>query len=203
MYRQVGIGCERLFRQVLGDALGLTQDDTEWSYTISNPDGTRRRLSLDARIPIERIPDDADRRRVRTWMLEAAAALGVDRGIAESLSGIVFEVRQGYKSKDSKRQNADIANASAAYTRSCLPCVLLLSQQMDADVLQRYRLHRWTVLTGTLGADDPGVSTYDFMREVVGFDLAAFFARHAKTLQREVRAVLESLLSPGSGDDSR
>ncbi|MCX6277959.1 MAG: hypothetical protein NT004_07665 [Bacteroidetes bacterium] len=30
-------------------------------------------------------------------------------------NGVVFEVRQGYKSKDSKRQNADIDNATVAW----------------------------------------------------------------------------------------
>lgn len=48
-----------------------------------------------------------------------------------TLKGAVFEVRQGYKSKDAKRQNADIANAAAAYTQAYLPCVVMLSSQID------------------------------------------------------------------------
>jgi len=36
----------------------------------------------------------------------------------------VFEVRQGYKSMDSKRQAADIANAAQALTKSRLPVLV-------------------------------------------------------------------------------
>ena len=32
VYRQIGIGCERVFRQILQDALGLSASDVVWSY---------------------------------------------------------------------------------------------------------------------------------------------------------------------------
>lgn len=32
VYRQIGIACERLIRQVFQDALGLTSEDAHWSY---------------------------------------------------------------------------------------------------------------------------------------------------------------------------
>ena len=48
--------------------------------------------------------------------------LDVDENVFENLAGTIFEVRQGYKSKDSKRQNADIANAVTAYTKGLFPC---------------------------------------------------------------------------------
>ena len=60
----------------------------------------------------------------------------------------------------------------------------------------RYRLEKWTVLTGLVGLDDPLVSTYDFMRNVVGYDLAAFFERNSKVLRTEIDAVLKALLAP-------
>ena len=95
--------------------------------------------------------------------------------IFDNLTGTVFEVRQGYKSKDSKRQNADIANAVTAYTKAYLPCAVILSGQIDGDILSRYRLEKWAVVTGLVGANDPLSSTYDFMRDVIGYDLAASF----------------------------
>ena len=130
-------------------------------------------------------------------MLRSSNAIGVELGMFRSLTGVVFEVRQGYKSKDSKRQNADIANASSAYVKSYLPCVVVLSNQIDEDVLRRYRAARWVVITGTHGNDDPLTSTYDFMREVVGYDLAGFFERNAGVLQSEVANVLRTLLDSG------
>jgi hypothetical protein len=113
-----------------------------------------------------------------------------------SLTGTVFEVRQGYKSKDSKRQNADIANASTAYIKSYLPCAAILSNQIDGDILLRYRAEKWVVITGVVGRNDPLTSTYDFMRDVVGYDLAGFFERNTDTLRAEVDQVLRALLTP-------
>ncbi len=129
-------------------------------------------------------------------MKRAAQKIGVDRRILSTLTGTVFEVRQGYKSKDSKRQNADIANAATAYIQAYLPCALILSMQIDADILLRYRAERWAVLTGIIGANDPLVSTYDFMREVVGYDLAGFFERNGETLRADIDKVLQALLAP-------
>jgi len=43
--------------------------------------------------------------------MRRAKRLGLPNPTRQSLQGGVFEVRQGYKSKDSKRQNADVANA--------------------------------------------------------------------------------------------
>ena len=51
-------------------------------------------------------------------MRASADLVHVDPDVFTILKGTVFEVRQGYKSKDSKRQNADIANAATAYTKA-------------------------------------------------------------------------------------
>jgi hypothetical protein len=196
VYRQIGIGCEKLFRAVLQDALGLNANDVVWSYEIPLAGGKTRTLSLDGRVPLDKIADKAKRKRFQVWMREASESLGIDAKVFSTLTGTVFEVRQGYKSKDSKRQNADIANAATAYTKAYLPCAVILSTQIDSDILLRYRAEKWAVLTGLEGINDPLLSTYDFMRDVVGYDLAAFFQRNRKTLYTEIDAVLKALLAP-------
>ena len=198
IYRQIGIGCERVFRKILQDTLGLSDADTTWAYDVPTNNGGTRKLSLDGRIPLAQINGSSARERIRDWMRRSSQTVGVEPGVFHSLTGTVFEVRQGYKSKDSKRQNADIANASSAYVKSYLPCVVVLSNQIDEDILRRYRAARWVVVTGTRGSDDPLTSTYDFMREIVGYDLAGFFERNAGILQTEVAHVLQRLLDPGS-----
>ena len=197
IYRQIGVGCERVFRQVLQDALGLADADTRWSYEVPSNNGRTRKLSLDGRIPLAQVGDSLARERVHDWMRRSSEAVGVVPRVFRSLAGVVFEVRQGYKSKDSKRQNADIANAASAYVQSYLPCVVVLSNQIDEDILRRYRSARWVVVTGTVGTDDPLTSTYDFMRSVVGYDLGGFFERNAGILQAEVANVLRTLLDSG------
>jgi hypothetical protein len=196
VYRQIGIGCEKLFRTVLRDALGLSDADVTWSYEILLAGGKKRTLYLDGRVPLDKIGDMSKRHQFHDWMKQSADGLGVNPKVFSTLTGTIFEVRQGYKSKDSKRQNADIANAATAYTNAYLPCAAILSGQIDSDILLRYRAEKWTVITGILGANNPLISTYDFMKDVVGYDLAAFFKRHSKTLCTEIDSVLNALLAP-------
>jgi len=196
VYRQIGIGCEALFRRIIKDTLDLSDSDVLWSYEIPTLDGKNRTLYLDGRIPLEAIKHTAARQRVHDWMAKSASIVGVDERVFETLTGVVFEVRQGYKSKDSKRQNADIANAATAYTKAYLPCAAILSNQIDSDVLLRYRTAKWAVLTGNVGLNNPVASTYDFMKDVVGYDLGAFFQRNSERLRIEIDKVLRGLLSP-------
>ena len=196
VYRQIGIGCEKLFRTVLRDALELSDEDVAWSYQLALPSGRRRTLHLDGRVPLESISQKSKRARFQRWMRRSAEMLDVDQRVFESLTGTVFEVRQGYKSKDSKRQNADLANAATAYTKGYFPCAVILSAQIDGDVLLRYRAAKWAVLTGIVGEDNPLISTYDFMRDVVGYDLAALFERNTSVLRKEIDTILTTLLSP-------
>lgn len=196
VYRQIGIGCEKLFRTILKDSLDLAAEDVIWSYALPLASGKTRTLSLDGRVPLDKIPNAEKRDRFRSWMKSYSEKIGVAPKVFDSLTGTVFEVRQGYKSKDSKRQNADIANAATAYTKGYLPCAVILSGQIDGDILLRYRMEKWGIVTGIVGANDPLVSTYDFMREVVGYDMADFFKRNSDALHKEIDAVLKALLAP-------
>jgi hypothetical protein len=197
VYRQIGIGCERLFRTVLRDTLQLTDEDVTWSYTVPTAGGKTKTLYLDGRVPLDRIRDASRRKQFHDWMRQSAQALHVNDRVFATLTGTIFEVRQGYKSKDSKRQNADIANAATAYTNSYLPCAAILSAQIDSDILLRYRAEKWAVVTGIVGTHAPLLSTYDFMKDVVGYDLAAFFKRNSAVLRSEVDNVLNALLLAG------
>jgi hypothetical protein len=196
VYRQIGIGCEKLFRTTIKDAFGLSEADVRWSYTVPLPNGKARTLHLDGRVPLDKITDKTKRDRFYAWMKNSAKSIDVAPNVFSTLAGTVFEVRQGYKSKDSKRQNADIANAASAYTKAYLPCAVILSTQIDNDILLRYRAEKWAVVTGIEGINNPLISTYDFMRDVVGYDLAAFFKRNSETLQAEINTILKALLTP-------
>lgn len=75
-----------------------------------------------------------------------------------------------------------------------LPCVVVLSNQIDEDIRLRYRNEQWVILTGVLGTDSLK-SSYAFMEQVVGYDLAGFFERHKETLREEIEATLKALLT--------
>jgi len=198
VYRQLGIGCERIFRQVLRDQLGLTSEQVAWSYEVLPEDikdevherGKPRILSLDGRIELADIQCSMARQRIQEWLYQQCRLLN----ITMKLKGAVFEVRQGYKSADSKRQNADLANAAQALGHGFLPVLTLMSTQINHVVGARYKIGNWAILTGTIGSNNTLYSTFDFLREVVGFDLAAFFERNAETLRNGTESVLAALL---------
>lgn len=193
VYRQIGIGCQRVFQQLIRDQLGLCEADATWSYTVPTTRGKTRSLSLDGRIPLGSFEATAQAACIRGWLSEAALAVGLPPKRAALLEGAVFEVRQGYKSKDSKRQNADVSNASNAYAHAYLPAVVLLSLQIDDDISERYARARWLILRGSTGGTALD-STYVFCREVLGYDLAAFFDRNADRIRTDTHRVFEELL---------
>ena len=192
VYRQLGIGCERLFRGVIQDSLNLTHDQATWNYSAPRPGGGEVHLALDARVDLEDVEDGAARERVGTWLDGMKEALDVKTEIR----GAVFEVRQGYKSKDSKRQNADLANAANAFTQRYFPILGIMSLQLDADLKIRYQAAKWGVLIGSSESDDEYASTYAFMNRIVGYDLAGFFERNSPALREEMTKILAALLEP-------
>lgn len=196
IYRQVGIGGQWVFNKMLQHTMGLSEAQANWTYEVPTTEGATRKLSLDGRIALSDVGDKAKRERVQAWMLESLKRLKIDPKKENApKKGVVFEVRQGYKSKDSKRQNADIANAAHAYVEGYMPSVVLLSLQIDSDVATRYTEARWLLLVGTNGGTTTD-STYAFCREVLGYDLAKFFERNSKRLKAELEKVLATLLKP-------
>lgn len=194
VYRQIGIGSQWIFYQMLQDYLGLSPEQATWSYTIEGARGKQRKLSLDGRIDIADVADTAAKARVHAWVNEVAKEIGLPNDTLSNIKGVVFEARQGYKSKDSKRQNADIANASKAYAHLYIPAIVLFSTQIDSDVARRYQESLWLLLTGSIHGSTT-TSTYAFCRNVVGYDLADFFTRYSPRIKAEVEGVLKILLS--------
>jgi hypothetical protein len=193
VYRQIGIGCQMLFQNILQDTLGISSADATWSYKIKSKGAKGRTLALDGRIPLDKIADRAARQRCEDWMANAIAAVGLKGRGGRLFDGCVFEVRQGYKSNDAKRQNADVSNAANAFAHRYLPVMLLLSVQIPANLAERYARAHWLILRGTVGGS-PTDSTYVFTRDVLGYDLAGFFRRNSSAIKGETLAVFEGLL---------
>jgi hypothetical protein len=193
IYRQLGIGCQWLFHKILQDRLGLSAEQASWQYQVPVPGKSPRTLSLDGRITLTDIRDDRMRASVERWVQATYEKVLLAEDVRPTIRGAVFEVRQGYKSKDSKRQNADISNASNAYANLYLPVLLLFSTQIDNDVASRYSQARWLLLIGA-SAGAATESTYVFCREVLDYDLAGFFERTSARLRAALEGVLKALL---------
>lgn len=193
VYRQIGIGCERLVREIFMDYLGIDSNSVMWSYQIQGSNGKKRTLSLDGRFLLDKIPNKEVRDRCRNWMLEVADFLELAAPIRQAMTGVVFEVRQGYKSKDSKRQNADISNAANAYANGYIPCLMVMSSQIDDDIVSRYRIAKWMILQGHAEAS-PLVSTYSFFKEIIGFDFIQFMNMNQNYYKEKIQVILEHLM---------
>lgn len=194
LYRQLGIGCERLLRRIVQDALALSAGQVVWSYEYDRGDGRKAIHTLDARIGLSDIQAPASQARVRRWIRESALWMGMGSERADSLEGVVLEIRQGYKSADSKRQNADLRFGLRAYAdANLLPVILIVSTQASESVCRRYRNARILVLRGFLEGEG---STFTFFRDVIGYDLAAFFERNTAEIRRQFNVVMQQLLDP-------
>ncbi|WP_152969884.1 hypothetical protein [Arthrobacter sp. Edens01] len=192
IYRQLGIGCERLFREVIKDTLSLSEEQVKWRYQVPIDDTDRlKTLTLDGRIELTDVVDDDQRNRISAWIDHQRARLN----ITQELKGVVFEVRQGYKSADSKRQNGDLSNSAQALGRGYIMGLVLMSTQMNRAVRARYELANIPVLLGTSGDEDNATSTFAFFRDVIGYDLGDFFERNSDSMRAEVIQILEELLS--------
>lgn len=195
VYRQLGMGCQWIFSNILQDTLGLSPSEAAWTYQVPISDGKARSLSLDGRIDFADVRNPEALIRLRQFLSAACKRLLIPARTCHRLEGVVFEVRQGYKSMDSKRQNADITNATNAYTHNYLPILLLLSTQIDGVLATRYTQAQWLLLRGVSqgGSLD---STYAFTRDVLGYDFAAFFERNSTRIKAELENVLDVLLRP-------
>lgn len=81
LYRQIGLGSEELFRQVLQDEFDLSSEQVEWSYEVTTPDGRTRTLSSDGRIAYEHISNPEKRQRIRDWVKNFSSKLGNEKKI--------------------------------------------------------------------------------------------------------------------------
>ena len=161
----------------------------QWSYTAKTQSGKGKVPTLDGRLEVADISNGTVKANVINWIGEECRQLKID---GEGFKGAVFEVRQGYKSKDSKRQNADIDNATVAYAHHYLPVFAVFSSQIDADIVLRYKNSRCCVLVGTMN-QNPHVSLFEFCKNVLGYDLAEFFKANSASLREKVGNILEQL----------
>lgn len=194
IYRQIGIGSERLIRQVFIDYLGLDKNAVKWSYQVEDSLGKKRTLSLDGRIVFNDVKKEPARSSLFNWKDNIAEKLSLSPQIKEAMTGVVFEIRQGYKSKDSKRQNADIANASNAYANGYIPCLMVMSSQIDDDIVSRYTQAKWLLLKGEF-TNSPCTSTFDFLNSVVGFKFTDFMDHNQDFFRNEMNYILERLIN--------
>ena len=191
-YRQLGIGCERLVREVIKDSLKFNDDQVTWSYEYTNSENKTANLSLDARIDINYIKNKQRVQIIQQWCLESLLSLKNNR---VGIKGAVFEVRQGYKSADSKRQNADLRNAVRAYNEGYLPVVMVMSNQLNEAIRSRYESSQILILSGKMNGNNKEC-TYEFFKDIVGFDLENFFTNNKSHIRNEIEGILQNLVKP-------
>lgn len=191
VYRQIGIGCEFLFREIIMNSCGYTDPAfANWSYKTKTKTNKEKTLSLDGRLELSEIKNEKVLANVNLWIKDYCKALHAEI----PKNGAVFEVRQGYKSKDSKRQNGDIDNIAVAWSQGYLPVFAIFSGQIDGDLVLRYKNNRGGIIVGRSEGDSLA-SLFTFSKEVLDYDMADFFKRNSKTIKTEMHQTLKVLLS--------
>lgn len=189
LYRKLGDGCQEVWRAIIRDQFGVADIDATWEYTVPTTRGDRRR-ALDGRIDILDFPSSDALQHFRDdWLPAAKEKLGA----TINPRGVVFEVRQGYKSQDAKRAGGDVDNAGRIALESSLPSLVVFSNQIPDQIVRRYAAAGWLILRGAV-VDDPLSSTFAFARDVMGFDLADLLTRNSDRLRRETEAILSGVL---------
>ena len=190
IYRHLGDGMERLVRQIFIDEYQLTEGEANWGYVITEDNGTQTHRTLDGRLDLSMIRSTEKAEILADWLNSVKEA----QGTQFDLQGAVFEIRQGYKSQDSKRAKGDIVNGSHALNSAYQMFVMVMSMQIPNAVRSRYERSNICVMTGNLQDDGPLTSTYAFFRQVVGYDLAGFFERNSQVFRDQTHAILTSIL---------
>ena len=70
---------------------------------------------------------------------------------------------------------------------------MVMSAQIDDDIATRYCQAKWLLLQGLINTS-PYSSTYDFYKDVIGFDLAGFMTDNQGYFQAEIHRVLDRLM---------
>ena len=74
VYRQIGIGCERLFRQIIFEqTVYINYSSSQWSYDTTTRAGKKKILSLDGRLEIKDINNAIVRKNVEQWIYESGS----------------------------------------------------------------------------------------------------------------------------------
>lgn len=69
VYRQIGIGMEKVFRLILQDCLKQTEEECNWSYTIPSSDSNKlRKLKLDGRVLLSSVRVAPRKRIICNWL---------------------------------------------------------------------------------------------------------------------------------------
>lgn len=174
LYRNVGTGTEAMVKLFIERCLGIPAASHMWGYEYSF-NGSARKRHLDGAIRFRQVRDVNARRRLRRWVAN----------VDPTATGVVLEVREGYKSSDAKRMNGDKDAVLAARADGLVPVMLVLSNQIDVSIVATYLRHGWTVLAGA--------DAYRFCARAFGIDPLEVMGRNPEFMER-VRQHVNTLI---------
>ena len=70
---------------------------------------------------------------------------------------------------------------------------MVMSAQIDDDIVARYNVAKWAILQG-LVETSPYVSTFSFFKQVVGFDFVEFMNSNQEYFKEKIQHILEQLM---------
>lgn len=176
-YRQLGIGLERAMRLIIAkecDFIDVPEDNPDMlKWYFDSATGITRELDL--LISTEMFNDESK----KLQLYELAKLMKPGFSVESSrFKGIVFEIRQGYQSADSKRVKGDLEIVTKAEEKGFLAVVMIGSNSYNDSVISTYKNGGLPILVpSTDGQGKSHECPYCFFNYFIDYDLRSALAR--------------------------
>ncbi len=166
LHRNFGDIIEVSVREIFKHAYSLDDGLARSSFSIQSIE-KRSTRTTDVSIPFEALTN-AQEKSLRAYHVKLCGkhtpALLAQHGACR---GLGYEVRQCYKSNDSKRRTADIDMSDLLFQNKIIPMMLIFCSSSSPSIIRDYRrLSKWMIVEG----DD----AFDYVREISGFDFRGY-----------------------------
>lgn len=174
LHRNFGDIIEMSVREIFKVKFDLDGALAQMSLTLKSVEKRSTRTS-DATIPFDAL-EAHERSQIQSLHKHL---LNANHGDANKLKGISYEIRQCYKSNDSKRRTADIDMADLLLANKQLPVMLIFCSSSSPSIITDYRrLSKWIILEGN--------EAFDYVAKLTGFNFKTYLHDKCKLHKKEL-----------------
>jgi hypothetical protein len=184
VFRKFGDIYESLVKTVLSARLDIPPDGLAHTVDVIINNKPQPR-SIDAMVHLSAIRSRQKRAAVKAAGLQLIQRLLEPKPTLDDFTALGFEIRCCYQIGDSKRIQADETMGNALLSNKVLPVLMIFCTNSLISPVRRLR-RSWFVTEGQ--------DSYDFLRDLTGFDLYSFLRDNSDFLKEEGRKVIEMML---------
>lgn len=183
LHRNFGDIVEMSVREIFKSAFDLDDQLAQSSFTLKSIE-KRSTRTTDVTLPYTAL-EEKTVGRLRAFHEQLCKRHRRDvEGLHATCKGVGYEVRQCYKSNDSKRRTADIDMSHLLANKGLAPVMLIFCSSSSASIIQDYnRLSKWLILEGT--------AAFEYVNDVTGFNYRAYLDSKIEKLAPQLRSLFQ------------